>query len=865
MSELDPRARDLVIRTVLGEAANEPDEGMAAVAAVIRNRVQSGRFGGSVPEVVLKPKQFEPWNTPEGRSRMQGYAPDSEPYSRAARAVDSVFAQGSDPTSGATHFYSPTAQAALGREPPKWAQGEPQNIGRHAFYAPEGRVRTAQASAAPSVSFDDLIPATGESTAAPAQPEAPVNGRTLRAAQDMPEPTGAEAFGRGAAQGLTANFYDEMRGVMEAGGLNPNDPASLKALVVGAARLVKDGMFPEQSLSGLITGEQPKTEAQQRYESASSRERARGEIAEAQRPGTTIAGNITGAIASPLSRIGGGAQAAVGLGGRVVQGIRQGAIYGGISGAGEGEGVAGRAVGAASGAAIGGAVGGAAPVAVRGVQAAGRGIVQAASPVTNTIRSIRDPEGEAARRVTDAIARDMQAGGNRRLSPQEFAGARAQGDPVAIMDIGGDTTRALARSAANTSQEGRGVLTQALEGRFGTQGDRVIGWLNRSFHYPNAHAQEEALRQVSRTVSRPAYERAYRAGDAGIWTPELERLTSSPAVVGAMRAATTKGRDRATAEGYGAFNPRVTITEDAVRFNRGSDGQPVYPNLQFWDYTYRSLRDASREAYRAGRNDEGSSLSSLARTMRDELDRTVPEFRQARAVYARFAEAGNALEAGENFVTARLGNREAREAVARMSPQERQLFQDGFVSRYVETLAEVPDRRNVLNQIAQSAGARERLEIALGPRRARELEAMLRIEGVMQTANEAVRGNSTTARQLVELGLAGGVGGYGYLSSDPSAALNAALTYGVVRGQRGIDSRVSRRVAEMLASNDPQVLTRGITIVARQGRLLDNLRQADQALARAGAGQAGGVPALQGMGVGRAQEDQPEVPRPPGQ
>jgi hypothetical protein len=193
MAELDPRARDLVIRTVLGEAANEPDEGMAAVAAVIRNRVQSGRFGNSVPEVVLKPKQFEPWNTPEGRSRMQGYAPDSEPYSRAARAVDSVFAEGSDPTSGATHFYSPTAQAALGREPPKWAQGEPQTIGRHAFYAPEGRV--AQNTGLPAgFVLDDAPQQAGGLPAGfvldDDVPASPLEGRSaMRRAQDVPDPS----------------------------------------------------------------------------------------------------------------------------------------------------------------------------------------------------------------------------------------------------------------------------------------------------------------------------------------------------------------------------------------------------------------------------------------------------------------------------------------------------------------------------------------------------------------------------------------------------------------------------------------------------------------------------------------------------
>jgi hypothetical protein len=160
---LSPRDRELIVRTVLGEAAGEPDDGMAAVAAVIRNRLQSGQFGRSIPEVVLKPKQFEPWNTQDGRSRMMSYAADSEPYSRAAQAVDAVFGGAADPTNGATHFYSPTAQAALGREPPRWAQGEPQNIGRHAFYAPGGRAPAAAGAGAGAANPFDQFDAAAAS------------------------------------------------------------------------------------------------------------------------------------------------------------------------------------------------------------------------------------------------------------------------------------------------------------------------------------------------------------------------------------------------------------------------------------------------------------------------------------------------------------------------------------------------------------------------------------------------------------------------------------------------------------------------------------------------------------------------------
>jgi hypothetical protein len=836
-SPLDPKARELAIRTVLGEAADEPDEGMAAVAAVIRNRVRSGRFGGSVPEVVLKPKQFEPWNTPEGRSRMQGYAQDSEPYSRAARAVDSVFAEGSDPTSGATHFYSPTAQAALGREPPAWAQGEPQNIGRHAFYAPEGRapsptMPTADSwwKSAPLVTTPAVEPAQPASAAVPGQPEASVNGRALRAAQDMPEPGAGEALGRAAAKGLTANFYDEMRGLMEAGGLNPNDPASLSALLKGAVRLI-----------------QSDPEAAAAYETATGREKARGALTQEQRPGLSIGGEIAGAIASPAGMIGRGAQAAAGLGGRMVQGLRQGATYGAIAGAGDGEGATGTATGAATGALTGAVLGGVIPVGVKGVEAVGRGIGAVAQPVINTVRGIRDPEGEAARRVTGAIARDYRAG-QPGLSAAEYRAAQAEGQPASVMDLGGTTTQALARSAANTSPEGRGILDKAIGDRFGAQGERVVDYLNRSFHYPNAEAQQQALAAVAKTVNRPAYAKAYHDGASGVWDAELQALSQAPAVQDAVKAAIRQAQNRSAPQ---ASNPNISARWTS------QDGKPT---LEFWDLVKRQVDQEINVAKRAGRNEDVAELTGIKQTIVGKLDAAVPSYAAARVGAAKAFDAEDALEAGQKFVASKMAGGEARRALGKMSPQERQLFQDGFVSEYVETLSRVPDRRDVLNKIANSTAAREKLEIAVGPQKAKELEAFLRVEGVMDSARKAVQGNSTTARQLTELGLAGGtytVGtGGNVLDPNPTAMLNAALVFGAAKGKGAIDKRVAQKVAEMLTSRDPAVLTRGVQIVARQGRFLDSLRNADKALARSGAGQVEGIPGLQAAGIGRASEDQ---------
>jgi hypothetical protein len=124
---------DTVVRTVFGEAANQPPEGQQAVAATIANRSKAS--GRSLKAEALSPNQYEPWNTPEGRRRMLSLDPNSDTYKSIASTVKPVIAGEADPTKGATHFYAPAAQRALGRATPAWARNRPyQEIGGHRFY-----------------------------------------------------------------------------------------------------------------------------------------------------------------------------------------------------------------------------------------------------------------------------------------------------------------------------------------------------------------------------------------------------------------------------------------------------------------------------------------------------------------------------------------------------------------------------------------------------------------------------------------------------------------------------------------------------------------------------------------------------------
>lgn len=705
---------------------------------------------------------------------------------------------------------------------------------------------SAQSKPEAKANWWDAAPLAQE--ASQAQPSPGFEGRPRVQISTAPEKSDrgiVDAAARGVAQGFTANFGDEIRGLVEASGANPDEPASVYKLISGALKY--------------WSGDK---DAKKRYDKATAREREINKTAEEQHPIASIGGNIAGAVLLPIGAAG---QAAT-LPGRMAAGAGVGAALGGAAGVGEGVGAVDSVSRGAVGAAAGGVLGGVAPAAIEGVV---RGARAVATPIANTVRGIRNVDDEAARRVVSAVQRDIGAdpAAASRLRPGEFAASVQSGGPATIMDIGGDTTRALARSAANTSPEGRAALERTINDRFEGQAGRVTGWLRNTFHYPDAAAQQQALEQVGRTVNRANYQRAMRDGDREIFSPELDRLMGSPAVVDAMRRASVSGKDRAITQGLGALRQGVTVENGVVTFTRGRNGAPTYPNLAFWDATKKEIDDAANAAARAGRDSEAGVLRDLARTLRGELDNQVPSYQQARAGAAHFFGAENALEAGQNFVARNANAGEARRALTQMSPQERQLFQDGFVSRFVETLNQVGDRRSVLNKIAESPAAREKLNVALGRARADELEAGLRVEGIMDLARNAVQGNSTTARQLAELGLAGGTYGFsgGGINpfSDPAAVVNAALVYGAARGRNVVNERLSRRVAEMLVSNDPQIILRGVRTVARNQNLFNSLRAADSRLARVGGEQAGG-PALQAAGVSRA-EDQPDVPRPPGQ
>lgn len=133
---------DAAIRTVYGEApADATKEERQAIASVIANRARNS--GMTFDQVVQEKGQFEPWNDPKARKRLDALSTDDPVYKSIAADVGDILAGKANPYPDLTHFYAPAAQKALagqdGRpERPEWDDGTGQQIGAHLFFAKKG-------------------------------------------------------------------------------------------------------------------------------------------------------------------------------------------------------------------------------------------------------------------------------------------------------------------------------------------------------------------------------------------------------------------------------------------------------------------------------------------------------------------------------------------------------------------------------------------------------------------------------------------------------------------------------------------------------------------------------------------------------
>ena len=438
--------------------------------------------------------------------------------------------------------------------------------------------------------------------------------------------------------------------------------------------------------------------------------------------------------------------------------------------------------------------------------------------------SVEKAREEAFAKIQVALDQDRRvanAGGSRLLTERQIGAAQAQGQPAVNLDMGSTALRRLARDAANKSPEAQGIIESVVDKRYVEQARRILDRLQGTVSTKaSAYESQEALKRAAKEARTPLYKAAYDEGRIGHMSDDLQKIIDSP-------------------EGKKAFvqAEKTMANRAAVQDTTGLNGTNGY-TLEFWDVFKQSLDDATGSYLKSGEK----SLANTSRSMKDklvgELDAAFPSYKDARGTASEFFKAGDALEAGQKFSSSTgFDLAKSKDAISRMTDPEKVMFREGFISDVKGKAEDVAYRRDLAATLLKSPAQKQKFEAVLGRKGTEELEAYMHVENLMELSHRAIVGNSTSARQVSDLGssLSDAVTqsvGTGIVTGSPIAGI---LTAVVAQGRKMMgdkfDSeaaqRVSTEIAKILASKDTEIITSGISKLSTRGEI-KTLRQLDE-------------------------------------
>lgn len=646
---------------------------------------------------------------------------------------------------------------------------------------------------------DEVAQILDSSTPAPAPP-ATINPDTM-------QPAGVPEF-----KPVGVDGYDPKTGLVDKMGAAGTFAAAMpEGVPIAGPLLDKAATAASAGIGSLISGDP--------YAKVKGEMQRMKDAGNEAHPVAQMGGNLAGALATlgPIgaTEAGGWALGTRGasLGGRSLMSAVSGAGISGADTAARG----GDLGDIATSTAVGGGLGGILP----GAGALIKGGVGGASEwLSRIINSAKNPASEAERRLGTALSRDAAANPTGTLGAVDETVAQDAGIPLTNVDRGGETTRALARSAGNQSPEARASIEKTASDRFGGQSYRASEYVTKIMGGKvDDLGYQQAVRDTAARVNGPAYNKAFAQPAAqAMDSPELMRLMSAPAVQDAVAGAETRGANRAVIEGFKPVkNPFVTDQAGNVTLRDPN----VKPTLQFWDQTKRNLDGAIGKAKMSGDKTLVGDLTALKTELVKTLDAAVPEYQAARQGAASFFGAEDALDAGRQFFRTPRGVPEAKKAYLKFTPFEREAFSTGYASELIDRIKDSPDRMNVINSVFKNQAKRESIELAMGPDKARKLEAYVRVEDLVDRLRGAM-GNSTTARQLAELGIGATAGGV-YTGDWTGALTGAALVGGPRLVRDRLEQNVMKELGKLLTADDPAMVQRLITNAAASPKYMQAL------------------------------------------
>lgn len=382
---------------------------------------------------------------------------------------------------------------------------------------------------------------------------------------------------------------------------------------------------------------------------------------------------------------------------------------------------------AATGAAIGGEVGKASGI--PGAETAGAllGGVAAIPAIRGIDRAMTDTNdfqqmaGSLSKVRSDVagemLARSLRASG---LSVTDAMNKYRQLGPNALPADIDQSFREVLRAAMNVDEGISGQARRVVNQRQVGSGARI----SQAMDIVNADSLDSYLQSIDQSLGPQVKQLYQQAARKNVAIPEALR---------------------ARFEGDSAIG-RVQPEVQRRLADRRAMGEQV-SNFDLIDETKRALDDQIGAALRGGQNQEARRLIQLRNYMVREADFQIPEYKQARQLYAgKMAIEDAANLGGEIFQT---NARDLRELTSVMTPQEKNAYILGAKEAILNRVDNTGETRNQVQALFGKNGDAMKLGTLFDdPKTRQEFMNRLRQESEFVVTRNAVIGNSSTPAQL---------------------------------------------------------------------------------------------------------------------
>lgn len=487
------------------------------------------------------------------------------------------------------------------------------------------------------------------------------------------------------------------------------------------------------------------------------------------------AGQVANATAGALPKLGR-------FVGGVAKGGAQGAAVGGVQAAGHDTDIG---EGALTGLAFGSAV----PAALGIGKTVGGAILK---PVADAVRARANPSGYAAGKISERL-------NNGGMSIDQAA-ARAERDGLSLADVGGASTRDLLRTTTNVPGPARSRVASQLALRQMGQGDRLKRVVGQTLADPDGYlVAKDEIAETAKRIAGPLFREAEKTPIH--FSKELEDIINTPA----GRRALAKAEEMAADEQVPFRQMFINIADHGTAtFKR-------VPDQRAWQYIKQAMDDmvdAETDSITKKVSNPGRIINNLKNRMLTELDAQNPTYAAARKAWGGQQSLDKALEFGRNAMAQ--SPESVRRGLASMGAAEKEAARAGAAEWVRNSIDKAGFSNNAILRFFSNRQQVKNLRALFdNDEQFKTFRQAIFAEAKKRSTYDAVRGNSTTARQMADMFETGG-------AAEGFNTAKTAVTQGIVPaalqfvGSRlrmlgGLTPEVADNIARRLMTTSPEI------------------------------------------------------------